>query len=132
MQRIYLSIFLALLVSGCAVTPTPTQTIELQKYLGDSCYELITRPGIANYNFHATHPFPLVHAYFALASDSKDKQVCSFTTTTMALGRENNNRVAALGSCNELRTRYGIQAPCKIFARNYEIVYDKASTHGME
>ena len=130
MRRIFLCFFTILFFSGCAVTPT--QTTELQKYLGDSCYELITRPGVANYKYHATHFFPLVHSYFALASDGKNKQVCSFATSTEALGRDNSNRIVALSRCDDLRTRYGIQSPCRIFARNYEIVYDKASTHGME
>lgn len=130
MRYFFLWILSALLVSGCAVTPS--QTTELQKYLGEPCYELITKPGVANYKYHATHFFPLVHSYFALASDGKDRQVCSFSTTTEGLGRDNHNKIVALSRCESLRSQYGIQSPCRIFAKNYEIVYDKTSSFGME
>jgi hypothetical protein len=130
MRRTYLSILFTVLISGCAVTPS--QTAELQKYLGDQCYELITMPGVANYKYHATHFFPGVHAYFALASDGKDRQVCSFSTISEGLGLDNHNKIVAISRCENLRASYGIQSPCKIFARNYQIVYDKTSSFSME
>ena len=131
MFRFFTLITLSVFVSSCAITPD--QDVKLKKYLKAECYELITRPGVANYKYHATHAFPLVFAYFALASDDDTgKQVCAFVTVSEAMGKEHTSKVVALARCDAMRVAHGVKSPCKIFARNYDIVYDKENAYEME
>jgi hypothetical protein len=128
MVKLTLILISIVLLSACA--KPPLSEAKLKGYLSAECYDAMTKPGVANYRYHATHV--IAYGYFALASDGKDKQACGWVTSGEALGREQTSKVVALARCEEERRRRGIAASCRIFAKNFDIVYDQETNHEME
>ena len=81
------------------------------------------------YSHLAGHP--VAGAVFAVAGD-KTKQVCTWASTRDSGNNYRTMEFMALGKCETLRASAGVAAPCKIFAKNFDIVLDEKKKHEME
>jgi hypothetical protein len=130
---------LGAMVAGCA---TPPQVVnEAQRYLRGECLELFTSQKMGGYQ-HIAQVHVQGKAVFAMA-ESNGLQKCGvarssidlpaqgsiFQTPGSASGWEQLEAIA-ISRCEE-KTR-SIKVPCKIFARNNEIVWGKASDVGFK
>ena len=111
---------------GC--TTPDTLKPKLHQYLSQQCFDLFTDSALG-YSHLAGHP--VAGATFAIAGD-KNKQVCAWASTRDSGNSYRTMEFMALSKCEDLRVRSGITAPCKIFAKNFDIVIDEKKTHGME
>lgn len=133
--------FLVILVflSGCAATGE-VKNKATQIMGGSSCYELFVNNSMASYQ-HCTHQIAPT-CVFALAVDNQNRQACSFARKwelfdNLCLVNCNPTwtqvEALALSRCEEARAKTGnVNAPCKVFSRNNEIVWDEYKNKNVE
>ena len=118
--------FASFVLLGCT-TPEALKS-KLHQYLSQQCFDLFTDSALG-YSHLAGHP--VAGTTFAIAGD-KNKQVCAWASTRDSGNSYRTMEFMALGKCEDLRVKSGITSPCKIFAKNFDIVIDEKKTHGME
>ena len=122
-----IAFIVVLFLTACS---TPESAMpKLKEYLGYQCFEMMTKPGLNGYQYISQHPAG--RGVFALAIGN-GYQVCAFSTTREGIRDWNDLEVLALGRCEDARKAAGINSTCKVFARGFDIVWDKKKTHGME
>jgi hypothetical protein len=115
------------LISGCS---TPPQAIpKIERFLVGNCRALMTSTGVYDYQY--TVQSPLGRGVFAMAYDGKT-QVCG--TATVRDGERDWGRleVLALSRCEERKKNSSLTANCKVFARDFEIVWEEKRKYGLE
>lgn len=117
------------LLSGCA-SPDKGALAGYEKYLSPPCYALITDTSFSSYQSSASHP--LGRAVFAIANEG-NKQVCAYSSTRADLVRNwDTLDVLALGKCEKERIAAGMTSTCKVFSRNFEVIWGEKKNYGME
>lgn len=138
-NQVLITAFCCFILSGCA---TPPQVVnEAQKYLRGECLELFTSQKLGGYQ-HVAQVHAQGKAVFAMA-ESNGLQKCGlarsgfdlptqgsiFQTPGGSSGWEQLEAIA-ISRCEE-KTR-SIKSPCKIFARNNDIVWGKTNDIGFK
>lgn len=116
---ISLILFLAvILLNGCSTPPSAVS--EIQKVLGGRCKEIMTGPGILNYQY--TVQSPAGRGVFALAKEGS-AQVCGFATVRDNIYEWERLERLAISRCEEQRRYSKISLSCRVYARNFDIVW---------
>jgi hypothetical protein len=89
----------------------------------------MTSTGVFDYQY--TVQSPLGRGVFAIAFDGKN-QACGTSTVRDSERDWGRLEVIALSRCENQRKISNIGAPCKIFARDFEIVWDERKKYGLE
>jgi len=135
MIKLLRTIFVILLLSSCVASQHVKD--QATRYLRGDCLALFLGSGLGGYQYVANAPTG--RAAFALASDASG-QSCGMATNmhydiaeNLFLSLPNVDRVEALAiqRC-EQRKSASINAPCRTFARNNEVVWRKALDDGMK
>lgn len=135
MIKLLRTIFVILLLSSCVASQHVKD--QATRYLSGDCLALFLDSGLGGYQYVANAPTG--RAAFALASDPNG-QSCGMATNmhydiaeNLFLSLPNVDRVEALAiqRC-EQRKSTSINAPCRTFARNNEVVWRKALDDGMK
>ena len=116
-RHVALCIFMAI-ASGCSTPPTAIPKIS--SLLSESCRRLMTSSGIMDYQY--TVQSPVGKGVFALAKEG-DSQVCATSTVRDGISEWTGLEQLAISRCEDQRRNTGISTPCKIFARNFEVVW---------
>jgi hypothetical protein len=127
MKQFFLIISTVAFITGCS---TPPQAIpKIEKFLVGNCRTLMTSTNVYDYQY--TVQSPLGKGVFAIAYDGKN-QVCG--TATVRDGETDWGRleVLALSRCEERKKTSSVNTPCKVFAKNFEIVWDEKRKYGLE
>jgi len=129
-MRVVQILTIVLMLYGCAASPIVTEKVG--NSLKGACKELFLKGGIGSYQHTAT-----VHingkAVFALAEDSSGAQKCSYARSGFDLGTTailetpgsasgwEQLESIAIARCEAVASP--VKAPCKIYARNNNIVW---------
>jgi len=114
-------------LSGCS---TPTKAIpKIDQFLIGRCKELMTSTGILDYQY--TVQSPLGRGVFAIAYDGSN-QACGTATVRDNTREWGKLEVIALSRCESQKSQSKISTPCKIFARDFEIVWEERKKYGLE
>jgi len=133
-SRVLGVLFLSLLF-GCAGAPGPTKEKAHNILNGGACYNLFIQTGYGSYQDCSA----AIGAYcaFALVKDSQNNQACGHTKFAELVDNfcivgcaPTNAQVEALAlsRCEEAKKKFSvnINAPCKIFAINNDILWDES------
>jgi hypothetical protein len=117
---------------GCGATAQKKK--EVSSTLGPDCYALFTAGGP---NTYGACNFNLVDnsktCAFAYATDGQ-REACSWVSVVAlrddfclvdCLPTQTELEAAAIARCETNAKARNVQAPCKIFAKGYDIVYEK-------
>ncbi len=123
----FLSIIISSVLVGCSTPPQALPKIE--NFLVGNCRALMTSTNVLDYQY--TVQSPLGKGVFAIAIEGGN-QVCG--TATVRDGETDWGRleVLALSRCEERKKQTSIKENCKVFARNFEIVWAEKKKYGLE
>jgi hypothetical protein len=116
--------------SVLASCSTPPQALpKIERFLVGNCRTLMTSTNVLDYQY--TVQSPLGKGVFAIAIEGGN-QACG--TATVRDGETDWGRleVLALARCEERKKNSSIKANCKVFARNFEIVWAEKKKYGLE
>jgi hypothetical protein len=127
-MRFFLLIMSTFVVlTGCS---TPQQAIpKIDKFLVGNCRTFMTSTNIYDYQY--TVQSPLGRGVFAIAYDGKT-QVCASATVRDGERDWGRLEVLALSRCEERKKNSSVTAACKVFARDFEIVWEEKRKYGLE
>ncbi len=127
MRILFLFLAASSLLMGCS---TPPQAIpKIEKFLVGNCRTLMTSTNVLDYQY--TVQSPLGRGVFAIAYDGKN-QVCGTATVRDDLRDWGKLELLALSRCEERKKSSSVNTPCKVFARDFEIVWDEKRKYGLE
>jgi hypothetical protein len=129
LRRVFFIVVSATILSLIACSTPPVATPKIHQFLIGQCKALITDPSIAAYQY--TVQSPMGRGVFALAIDGH-RQVCGQANVRDGTNDWARLEVLALARCNDMRANYKINTPCKVFAKNFEIVWDEKRRYGLE
>ena len=122
-----LTFIVSLFLAGCT---TPQAALpKMEQYLSSACYQKMADPSILAYQYTVQSPFGM--GVFAVAGE-KSRQVCSFSSGRDGLANWGSLELLALARCEKLRSEASITSTCKVFARNFDIVWNYNKKHGLE
>jgi hypothetical protein len=129
MNRLLL-LLIIFIVSGCAA-PGPVKE-KAASFLKGACYEKFVDGSLGGYQHYANMLYKPKVA-FALSDDKSGAQICAFAwrrEVTDDFWTEDASwekiEALALSRCEDFRLKNnGSAAPCKIYTRNNEIVWDQ-------
>ncbi len=127
MKQFFLITSTLAFITGCS---TPPQAIpKIEKFLVGNCRTLMTSTNVLDYQY--TVQSPLGRGVFAIAYDGKN-QVCGTATVRDDLRDWGKLELLALSRCEERKKSSSVNTPCKVFARDFEIVWDEKRKYGLE
>lgn len=132
MKRFLHILFLSLIATGCSA-PLALKD-EAAIHLQGSCLDMFLHP-----QYQTLAQSLGTQAAFALATDGKS-HACAISLSSKdkidkSLGVKKANEyyeALAIERCEEARIKIGLTAPCRIFARNNEIVWRKIINAGLQ
>ena len=89
----------------------------------------MTSAGIYDYQY--TVQSPLGRGVFAIAYDGRN-QSCGTATVRDGTRDWGRLEVIALTRCESSRRTANVSSPCKIFSRDFEIVWDEKRKYGLD
>ena len=125
---------LSILMAGCA---TPHNIKERSSaLLGPRCLSIFTNESYLQYQHVAQAPLNPRPPVFAFAKDSGG-EACGWAAPrdaqdeVFSFGTTSKIEAIAIARCESAKPA-GIKAPCKVFARGNEIVWDQKQSIGLE
>jgi hypothetical protein len=116
---------------GCGATAQKKK--EVSSKLGPGCYEYFVAGGPNSYGACNMKFGDGSNCAFAYATDGQ-REACSWVSASMLVDNfclvdcqatQTELEAAAIARCESYKKTVNVQAPCKIFAIGYDIVYEK-------
>ena len=139
MKKLILLLLVLLFMTGCSGAPGPVKEQANNILKGGACYNLFTQTGYGSYQDCSAAIG--ANCAFALVNDSQGNQACGHTKFAELVDNfclvgcaPTNAQVEALAlsRCEEAKIKFSvnINAPCKIFAINNDIVWENKVKDG--